>query len=395
MGSSIPKPTVVDLFAGCGGLSYGLAQSGFRSIALIERDKWACSTLRANTDRLRLEWSVEEADLVNYDYGRVSGKVDVLAAGPPCQPFSFAGRHRADRDDRNGFPEVLNAIRALRPKVVLLENVRGLLRTAFRPYLKYIVMQIQHPDIPPVHGEEWTEHCDRIAASVCGTGVRPEYAIRIPDEALQAADYGVAQSRYRLFMVAVRSESGREWSTPEPTHSRDGLLWDQYISGEYWDEHGIRPKPQPAVFNRRLEELRSRNVRPILPRWRTVRDQLAGLPIPIVGSDLDELFHIGIPDARLYKGHTGTNYDLPSKTIKAGLHGNPGGEHILIDDDGLPRYLSVRECARIQGFEDVYAFAGPRTQAIKQIGNAVPPSLANVLGDHIRKTVLAASSHVS
>jgi len=90
--------------------------------------------------------------------------------------------------------------------------------------------------------------------------------------------------------------------------------------------------------------------------------------------------HVGIPGARLYKGHSGNPLDWQAKTIKAGVHGVPGGEHVVLLDDGTHRYLTVRECARVQTFPDDWHFKGPRSEASRQIGNAVPVRLAKIMG---------------
>jgi DNA (cytosine-5)-methyltransferase 1 len=94
--------------------------------------------------------------------------------------------------------------------------------------------------------------------------------------------------------------------------------------------------------------------------------------------------HIYVPGARIYRGHTPNELNKPAKTVKAGVHGMPGGEGIVRLDDGSIRYLTVRELARIQTFPDSYRFVGPRSAQIKQIGNAVPVNLAYHVADNIR-----------
>lgn len=145
---------------------------------------------------------------------------------------------------------------------------------------------------------------------------------------------------------------------------------------------------------KRLERLR---VDPpqALP-WRTLREAVEGLPEPINGTQSPEwTFHIGIPGARIYIGHTGNDLDKPAKTIKAGAHGNPGGEHVVLMDDGSVRYMTVRECARVQSFPDAYQFSGSRTEAMRQIGNAVPVLLAEVLSNSIRQAIVSGELHAS
>ncbi len=388
--------TAVDLFAGCGGLSLGLEEAGFRHLGLLEWDSWACSTLRVNAERLGFEWPVFETDVQAFDLSRIDQPIDLLVAGAPCQPFSMGGHHRADRDGRNMFPEVFRAIRSLNPKVVLLENVRGLKRPSFRPYLDYIRLQMNYPEIAPRLEEDWRDHQRRInqhlQSSARLDAVRT-YTMNASEDVLHAADFGVPQSRYRLIMVAVRNDLGVSWSYPAATHSRDRLLWDQYVTGDYWRDHGLDPRLVPAQVANRVSALRHEGQEPSTARWKTVRDELMGLTPPVIGQESKtHTFHVGIPEARIYKGHSGNDLDVPAKTIKAGSHGNPGGEHIIIQDDGSLRYLSVRECARMQSFPDRYNFSGKRSQAIRQIGNAVPPRLAKLLGERVR-TMLAGSTH--
>ena len=223
-----------------------------------------------------------------------------------------------------------------------------------------------------------------------------------------AADYGVPQLRYRLFILAFRADLGLEWDCeakwgerwhwPDTTHSRDALLATME-NGSYWERHGLDPRPIDVAPSRRAAvdaahaRLRTGDLRP----WRTLRDALTGhldapgfepLPEPVDGEEADGWnFHVGIPGARLYKGHSGNPLDWPAKTIKAGVHGVPGGEHIVLLDNGTHRYLTVRECARIQTFPDSWQFVGPRSEASRQIGNAVPVRLARIMGMQVRETI--------
>ena len=107
---------------------------------------------------------------------------------------------------------------------------------------------------------------------------------------------------------------------------------------------------------------------------------------PPTGNDCDPA-HVLVPGARLYRHHTGSELDWPAKTVKAGVHGPPGGEHIVIFDDGSFRYLTVRECAALQGFPDDYVLPMYRTQAMRLLGNAVPVTLAQAIGAQLAKTL--------
>jgi DNA (cytosine-5)-methyltransferase 1 len=209
---------------------------------------------------------------------------------------------------------------------------------------------------------------------------------------LNAADYGVPQKRQRVFFIGFRSDIGVRWSFPEPTHSEDALLVSKWVDGAYWDEHGISRKRRPEVSPRyanRVALLRS--IPPVLTldRWRTTRDALSGLPDPESVRDHGILNHMFNPGARTYVGHTGSVLDEPSKTLKAGHHGVPGGENMFVKDDGTVRYFTVRESARLQTFPDEYEFHGSWSQTMRQLGNAVPVKLGEVVARSVAASLKA------
>jgi DNA (cytosine-5)-methyltransferase 1 len=381
--------TSVDLFAGAGGLALGIESAGFKSHGLVEFNKHACTTLRLNADSLNLNtgWPVYEADARAFDYTRLGTDVDLLAGGAPCQPFSLGGKHLGNGDERNMFPEVFQAVRALQPKVVLLENVRGLARQSFRPYFNYILAQLALPYIPPNTDESWFDHFQRLQRADHLAHSSPDHRYDARWKVLNSADYGVPQNRQRVFIVAFRRDLEIEWNFPSGTHSENRLIFDQYVSGEYWDRNGMEPKPPGDRLRTRIQRLHHDDV----PRdcaWKTLREAIAGLPEPVEGIESSgPTFHTGIRGAKLYKGHTGNDLDKPSKTIKAGDHGNPGGEHIILRDDGSIRYMTVRECARVQAFPDDYLFSGTRSEAMRQIGNAVPVALAESIAMSIHRAL--------
>lgn len=382
------QPTSIDLFAGAGGLALGIHQAGFSSAGLVEFNKHACETLRINADSLQIgtRWPVIESDARLVDYSDLAHTVDLLAGGAPCQPFSLGGKHRGNGDGRNMFPEVFRVVRALRPKAILLENVRGLARQNFRPYFDYILAQLSNPHQPPGDNEGWTEHFARLRAIQTHSPLTSVDEYDVHWRLVNSADYGVPQKRERIIMVAFRRDLGIRWAFPAPTHSEDRLLYDQFVTGEYWEQHGIAPKRSNSRSLRRVMQLSL--YPPLELPWRTLRSAVMDLPEPLDGIPaLGWTFHVGIPGARLYKGHTGNDLDKPAKTIKAGDHGNPGGEHVVLKDDGSIRYMTVRECARVQSFPDAYQFSGSRTEAMRQIGNAVPVSLAKTLTCSIREAL--------
>jgi len=390
---SVIGPTSVELFAGGGGMSLGLHLAGFRHLALVEWEHRACETLRRNAG---VAWELQDViegdvrDFVRHlrDGMLAYEDVDVLAGGPPCQPFSLGGRHAGDSDERNMFPAALDAVRELAPKAVVFENVPGLARTSFKPYFDYVVNQLREPTVTPREGEDWRDHAARVTSSACGPRSL-RYRVLEP-RVLNSADLGVPQARRRVFIVAVRADLEREWSWDdfELDHSREALFYDQWVEPTYWEEHGLGQPTLPGKVNAaRLDRLRDQG-RPAEKRWRTVRDMLrepTSLPEPVDWRPHPEVpNHVGIPGARSYAGHTGSDIDLPSKTIKAGVHGVCGGEAMIRFRDGSLRYLTVRESARAQSFPDWYEFVGARSTAMRHIGNAVAVDVAQAVGLRLR-----------
>jgi DNA (cytosine-5)-methyltransferase 1 len=200
---------------------------------------------------------------------------------------------------------------------------------------------------------------------------------------LNAADYGVPQKRERVFIVGFRQDLALEWSFPKPTHSLDALLQDQWITGEYWERHEIPTKLRPEVSPKLKNRVNRLDLTLLPPRelpWATVRDAISDLPDPEDAREFDEIpNHKFNPGARSYYGHTGSPFDEPAKTLKAGDHGVPGGENMLARSDGRVRYFTVRESARLQTFPDNYVFHGSWTETMRQLGNAVPVTLARVI----------------
>jgi DNA (cytosine-5)-methyltransferase 1 len=126
--------------------------------------------------------------------------------------------------------------------------------------------------------------------------------------------------------------------------------------------------------------------------WRTVRDALHGLPDPESPAARRIADHRFQPGARAYPGHTGSPLDLPAKTLKAGDHGVPGGENMLVRDDGTVRYFTLREAARIQTFPDGYRFHGSWSETMRQLGNAVPVMLGRVVAASVAECLLVAQA---
>jgi DNA (cytosine-5)-methyltransferase 1 len=387
--------TSIELFTGAGGLALGLHASGWEHAALVEKNTHACSTILLNGksgNNAARNWHLHSADVREIQYTSLGvPDVDMIAGGPPCQPFSLGGKHKAYRDERDMFPEAVRAVREMKPKCFLFENVKGLVRESFSTYFNYIVLQLTYPEITKKIDEEWTHHLSRLEKNHI-RGTHQDLSYRVIYRLLNAADYGIPQHRYRVFIVGFRSDLETEWAFPEPTHGVDRLLWDQWVSGDYWDEHKVAKKHRPLLPKKHKKQVTQLSSEfstspPKEERYRTVRDALKGLPNPETHTH-DFTNHEFRSGAKPYPGHTGSSLDEPSKALKAGDHGVPGGENMIAFNDGRYRYYTIRESARIQTFPDDYAFSGSWTECMRQIGNAVPVQLASVVGNSIRKQMV-------
>lgn len=377
------KLTSFELFAGAGGLALGAQLAGFHSLGTVEWDKWACQTIRKNQELdypLVRDWHVHEMDVRDYPWDDVSADVDLLAGGPPCQPFSLGGNARAHEDERDMFPAMISAVRKVKPRAFVVENVKGLLRSQFADYYQYILLRLEFPERTIRAEESWVEHLRRLQkAKSSAPQSRSELTYNVIPTLVNAADYGVPQQRDRVFIVGFRSDLKTKWSFPDPTHSGEALRWAQRKGGEYWERHQLVPKecanPKKMPSDDRLP-------------WVTVRDALHGMPEPSDKGDGLYFDHVLKRGAKVYPGHTGSRLDAPSKALKAGVHGVPGGENMLIKDDGTPRYYSVREAARIQTFPDGYRLDGTWSETMRQLGNAVPVLLAQKVMSSVAQALI-------
>jgi DNA (cytosine-5)-methyltransferase 1 len=348
----------------------GLSRAGFRSLRMVEWDRHSVMNVLHNRARgleYIAEWPIHQEDVRAVDWTQYAG-ADLVAGGPPCQPFSIGGRHRGNEDRRDMWPEAVRAVREIGPRGFLFENVRGLARSAFADYLRWVMAALAHPNVTRLDSESRREHLDRLEQQ--GPGV---YRVRIMQ--VNAADFGAAQKRHRVIVMGVHRDIG-EWPPAlVPTHSRDRLLWDQWVTGDYWERHSERrPSCGPEKADIALvDRLRGTMIPPRTLPWRTVRDAIKGLGEPGAGGFLNHMPQLG---ARSYPGHTGSPLDMPAKALKAGVHGVPGGENTIALPGGSIRYLTVREAARLQGLPDDYEFIGSWSENMRQLGNAVPTQLA-------------------
>ncbi|WP_030606490.1 DNA cytosine methyltransferase [Streptomyces achromogenes] len=408
--------TGVELFAGAGGLAMAVHRAGFRPLLFNEFAKRACETLEANvavrvpaSERPAVPGPGERVPLVagdvqELDMRYLAGRVDVLAGGPPCQPFSLGGVAKGDEDKRNMFPQMFRAVRQIRPKAVICENVRGLLRPSFKPYFDYIMRELELPFEERAKGATWQQHDAYLLERLKREPDDPTERYDIVMMPVNAADYGVPQIRNRVIIVAFRRDLKVDLALfrrlVQPTHSETALMRSM-ADGGYWERHSDVPDHVRERVMARLPATlpMGDGLRP----WHTLRDAIAGIgdnkPLPEVPDEwLDRTEHllggftehIGWPGARIYDGHTPNELDRPAKTVKAGVHGVPGGESVMLLDelvadrdapDGVRykhRYMTVRETARVMTFPDSWILKGPRGEKMRQLGNAVPVALGEV-----------------
>jgi DNA (cytosine-5)-methyltransferase 1 len=378
----------VELFAGCGGLALGVARAGFRHDFIVECDADSVDTLKENKRRgikhVR-HWEIEQCDARELDFRPLEG-IELLSGGPPCQPFSIGGKHLGPCDPRNMWPEAIRAVREIRPKAFLLENVRGLFRPDFSDYLEYIILQLTYPDYKLRAAETWRRHLARLRRHATGRGERKgEY--RVLSRAVNAADYGAPQKRHRAIFIGVAAEFGDNWTFPVQTHSQAALAWAKHIEFDYWERHGARRISNPSSESeaQALQRILAHKEKPKERAWVTVRDAIGDLPRPTKREKITG--HWQHPGARAYPNHTGSNLDEPAKALKAGDHGVPGGENMLADRSDKVRYFTIREMARLQGFPDDFVISGTWKAATRQLGNAVPTPVSQHMAAAILKIV--------
>ncbi len=327
----VRKYRAVELFAGAGGLALGLEKAGFDSIGLNELNHDACNTLRKN----RPHWNVTEGDIAQIDFTQFTD-IDFVSGGFPCQAFSYAGNRFGFEDTRGTlFFQFARAIREMKPKVFLGENVRGLL----------------------THDNGKTIEVIKAAISELG------YTLVEPN-VLKAIFYRVPQKRERLALVGIRNDLAHhlenfKWPSPA---QRVYTVRDALKKGDLFETDV--PKSQGVLYPPRKAEIISQ-----VPPGGYWRD----LPIPLQKELLKGSF-------LLEGGKTGIgrrlSWDEPSLTLTCAPAQNQTGRCHPAET----RPLTVREYARIQTFPDDWAFCGSVMSQYKQIGNAVPVNLAAALG---------------
>ena len=326
--------SVMELFAGAGGLALGLEKAGLSCAVLNEFNKDACNTLRLN----RPHWQVLEGDVRQQDFTPFAGKIDILTGGFPCQAFSFAGKRLGFEDARGTlFYELARAVKEVQPLICVGENVRGLLAHEGGQTLKGMV------DI-----------LDELGYDV------------VPPKVLKAIYYGVPQKRERLLIVGLKRGEGLKFHWPEISDTIYNLK-DALKTGELFDCDV--PKSQGQAY-----PASKKAIMDLIPQGGYWRD----LPLDLQKSYMKGSFLLG-------GGKTGMARRIawgePSLTLTCA----PAQKQTERCHPEETRPFTVREYARIQTFPDDWAFEGSVAQQYKQIGNAVPVNLGREVGYSIIK----------
>jgi len=356
----------ISLFSGAGGMDIGIKKAGFSVLAELEIDKYCCQTLRAAVEREGVNTSVIEGDIRTVEPKDIADMfnlkpkdLDLLFGGPPCQPFSLAGKQNGLDDERGPLLfEIIRFAEYLRPKAILLEQVKGLLSAKGKNGEKGGVLN------------QFLHELNRI-------GYIPKWQVCC------AADYGVPQLRERVFVVATRDQNGFEF--PEHTHIpiNENLnlfnLPSYTTVGEALSGLG-NPKPKEKGTTFQNCEDSHVDVTPDRDR-----ERISYVP---EGSHLAAQTHVGVDIRGNLKPKDTTKYlrlnrSKPSNTLRCGeIFFHPTED----------RYLTPREYMRIHGYDDDYKLLGPirsRSGSVKdldqhrQVANSVPPPLAYIMGSKI------------
>jgi DNA (cytosine-5)-methyltransferase 1 len=318
-------PEAIDLFSGAGGLSMGLKNAGWNVVSAIENDSTAIESHKANFPQVEHICS----DVRTIDFKRFSG-IDLVAGGPPCQPFSVSGKRLGSEDARDMVPEFIRAVQEARPKAFLMENVAGLAGTQFNHYLDTQITKLK------------------------------SLGYFVFTSVLNAANFGVPQNRQRLFLIGIRyGRTASAFAFPKPTHGPNAP--QKHLTAR----EALTNAPIDVPNNAKVVYCKN----PVLRASPFAGMMFNGKGRPI---NLDGLSHT-IPASA---GGNRTHIIDPTGIINhyhAELLSGRGPRVGQLDD---VRRLTVRESARVQSFPDEFQFLGRQSSRYSQVGNAVPPKLA-------------------
>lgn len=344
------SPTVLDLFSGCGGLSYGFEQAGYKILLGVDNWKDALETFARN----HADAKTYLADLSKMSprefgrrYGIAKDGVDVIVGGPPCQGFSIAGKREIEDPRNRLYKAFVQCVGYFEPKAFLLENVPNLVALGEGKIRDQIISDFEH------------------------------LGYKVAWKVLRASDYGVPQHRKRVVFVGLRN--GRLFEFPKPTHG-DGALpfvtakealndlpehdleeGSQYVNDVSSYYQSQMRSESPGLFNHQITAHKPETIMTIAAvpdggNYKNLPEELRG-------------------KRNVHIAWTRLNSSRPSFTIDTGHR-----HHFHYSFNRIP---TVRESARLQSFPDAFVFTGTKTSQYKQVGNAVPPLLAKALAGNL------------
>lgn len=367
----VKKLTAISLFTGAFGLDLGLEKAGFEVKACVEKDSQCCATILKNRPGM--------VDLVlNEDIRRISaktllkkanlkrGEAFLVSGGPPCQPFSTIGRRKSiSSEEGRLFEKFLEIVWGIYPKFFIFENVKGILSAA----IQHKPLELRHKPGARISkkqklGSGW-DFINKQFSDKLKTSQKIGYSLHVWE--LDASDFGVPQKRKRIFIVGVRGlvkidrPKGKHKNRPVSVRSAIGHLNGKYETPgvDYLQYDAVRHE----IFSRNLVK-QGQNWK-VLPSY--LQKKVMGKGFYATGGKVGFCRRL--------------SWDKPSPTITT----NPMGRATNLCHPEKPRPLTYKECALIQGFPENWEFFGKISQKYKQIGNAVPIRLAEVIGKTIIK----------
>ncbi|MFC8074673.1 DNA cytosine methyltransferase [Streptomyces sp. NPDC057307] len=390
--------TSIEICAGAGGQAIGLHQAGFKHLALVEIDTHAALTLSQNIENLKSwKWEHEYCDIVQGDVNGFKplpdrknpeaglkkpvkflggplkkGELDLLAGGVPCPPFSHAGKQLGKDDERDLFPTMLDLVGELKPRAVMIENVRGIMDAKFEKYRAYIEARLQGGRAErPEDGVE--EHFKGLGYKVCKWDV------------LEASDFGVPQLRPRAVLVAIRKDIlgalQFNWPTPKPSLRKNvfqALKPSMEARYEVYLEMGGE---LAEVAQKRLKVWLDKEGEVPIGKNGDIAPTLVGGSKKHGGADL------GPSRAKTAWGLLGISGMGVANSIDDCKEKKSHGRDLFGDNGPM---LTVDQAAIIQGFPEEWKFSGKKTAQYRQVGNAFPPPVAEAVGKAIAEVLLAA-----
>jgi len=371
------KPTSIDLFCGAGGMTLGFEQAGFNVLAAFDLEEFNVATHKKNfpeTTAFSVDLSKETGDSLRTLADVDGAGIDVVFGGPPCQGFSYGGRQDAD-DKRNLLVyDFARLVRELRPKYFVLENVKGLLSKQSRPILDSFVRRIK----------------------------RAGYGVVEPIRALNAAEYGVPQRRWRTFVIGyLRGLAAPEYPDAQgcslPSGKsfypvvRDAILdlpileKCEYLFNEDRFEGDLRETKNHYARLMRCEAIDPTDK----SKKRRMTAGLTGCLRTMHSSSTVRRFSRTSPgDSELISRYIRLEWHSVAPTIRAGTgveHGSHTAPRPIHPE--LPRCISAREAARLHSIPDWFRLHGTRWHDFRQIGNSVPPLLARAVAQKVAEAL--------